>query len=98
MTGLDKRAAEYDKAFKESLNKTSSVDQNIIEQTILKRELEQFIGDLCYTVWTLCHNPTHEDGNTDWFNDTLPTVEAGQKRVKELLDQIVANEKAKYQQ
>lgn len=32
-----------------------------------------FIRDLCFTVWSICHNPTHEDGNADWGNDTLPT-------------------------
>ena len=42
-----------------------------------------FVKDLCYTVWDLCHNPTHEDGNTDWFNDTLPTVEDGKKIIQE---------------
>lgn len=41
-----------------------------------------FVRDLCFTVWSLCHNPTHEDGNTDWSNDTLPTVQEGVKRIR----------------
>jgi len=32
------------------------------------------LRDLAFTVWQMCHNPTHEDGNTDWGNDTLPVV------------------------
>lgn len=44
-----------------------------------------FIRDLCFTVWSKCHNPTHEDGNTDWGNDTLPTVQEGVKRIREKL-------------
>lgn len=42
-----------------------------------------FVRDLCFTVWSLCHNPPHEDGNTDWGNDTLPTVQEGVKRIRD---------------
>lgn len=44
-----------------------------------------FIQDLCYTVWEKCHNPTHEDGKTDWFTDTLPTVRAGIEKIRAAL-------------
>jgi hypothetical protein len=33
------------------------------------------IRDLCFTVWSICHNPTHADGNSDWGSDTFPTVQ-----------------------
>jgi hypothetical protein len=44
-----------------------------------------FIRDLCFTVWSICHNPTHEDGNSDWSNDTLPTVQEGVKKIRDML-------------
>lgn len=44
-----------------------------------------FIRDLCFTVWSICHNPTHEDGNADWGNDTLPTVQTGVAKVRNML-------------
>lgn len=43
------------------------------------------IRDLCFTVWSICHNPTHEDGNADWGDDTLPTVQAGVAKVRNML-------------
>lgn len=33
------------------------------------------IRDLCFTVWSICHNPSHADGNSDWGSDTFPTVQ-----------------------
>lgn len=45
-----------------------------------------FIRDLCFTVWSICHNPTHEDGNADWGSDTLPTVQAGVAKVRAALE------------
>lgn len=50
-----------------------------------------FIRDLCFTVWSLCHNPTHEDGNTDWSNDTLPTVQKGVAKVRAVLEAALAS-------
>lgn len=44
-----------------------------------------FIRNLCFTVWQLCHNPKHEDGNTDWFNDTLPTVHKGVEQIRQMV-------------
>jgi hypothetical protein len=33
------------------------------------------IRDVCFTVWKICHEPKHPDGNSDWGSDTLPTVQ-----------------------
>lgn len=44
-----------------------------------------FIRDLCFTVWNICCYPKHSDGHSDWSNDTLPTVQAGIKRVRAML-------------
>lgn len=50
-----------------------------------------FIKDLCYSVWVLCHEPKHEDGNTDWFNDTLPTVEKGKEIIQKHVNSMIAD-------
>lgn len=44
-----------------------------------------FIRSLCYTVWKMCHEPKHKDGNTDWFNDTLPVVNEGVEKIRNIL-------------
>ena len=41
-----------------------------------------FIQDLCYTIWEKCQYPTHPDGKTDWFNDTLPIVQVGLEKIR----------------
>lgn len=46
------------------------------------------LRDMAYTVWSACHNPAHEDGNTDWGNDTLPIVN---KAVEELRAALTAS-------
>lgn len=46
-----------------------------------------FIRNLCFTVWNICHSPTHKDGNSDWAEDTLPTVQDGVKYVRKILNQ-----------
>ena len=43
------------------------------------------IRDICFTVWSICHNPTHADGNADWGSDTLPTVQKAVALVREKL-------------
>ena len=53
-----------------------------------------FIRNLCFTVWNICHNPTHEDGNSDWADDTLPTVQDGVKHVREFLQQALSEQAA----
>jgi hypothetical protein len=45
-----------------------------------------FVRDLCFTVWQICHNPTHPDGNADWSTDTLPAVQAGVARIRAELE------------
>lgn len=45
-----------------------------------------FIGNLCYTIWRGCHYPTHEDGNFDWGNDSLPYVEKGKQIIQEKME------------
>lgn len=53
-----------------------------------------FIRTLCYTVWSICHHPTHADGNADWFNDTLPTVQKGVEQIREMLTAAYEKQKA----
>lgn len=52
------------------------------------------IRDLCYTVWSNCHHPTHEDGNSDWVNDNLPTVQVGVAKVRATITALIAEVKA----
>ena len=54
-----------------------------------------YINQLCYNVWLRCHYPTHEDGNTDWFNDTLPMVDEHKAAIKELVNELVESETEK---
>src|SRR5690606_5299411 len=48
-----------------------------------------FIRNLCFTVWQICQNPTHEDGKSDWGNDTLPTVQNGVAYIRETIRQHI---------
>lgn len=67
--------------------KSQGVEVNY-DADMWERELIKFVGTLSYTVWNICHNPTHADGNSDWFNDTLPHVVKGQEIIKGHIEKI----------
>lgn len=47
------------------------------------------IRDTAFTVWSNCHHPTHEDGNSDWGNDNLPLVNVANERVRDTIRSLI---------
>lgn len=50
------------------------------------------IRDMAFTVWSNCHHPAHEDGNSDWGNDNLPLVNVANERVREAIRALALRE------
>lgn len=83
---LNDPESELCRALTSPAGETAQVEAEVIEQEICGDAVNGgLIRDMAYTVWQKCHNPTHEDGNTDWSSDTLPLVNVAVERVRKAL-------------